>query len=173
MKSPVLCFCLCLCALPAMAQLPGVEETVPAVPVAVCEPQVDSTLLGLDILDIMPPCVSVHQTYAVRSALELLKERNSSFMYEGFRIRIYYDSVQDARYESDYARERFSERYPDIPAYRSYVSPNFKVVVGNFRSRTDAEVVLDAILPDFPDATVVRERFKFPFIGRKNIQVEL
>ena len=49
---------------------------------------------------------------------------------------------------------------------RTYASPNFKVTVGNFRTRLDAEAFLRRIKGDFPDAFIVRERFKYPSIGQ-------
>jgi len=40
------------------------------------------------------------------------------------------------------------------------------VTVGNFRTRLEAEALLQRIKGDFPDAFIVRERFKYPTIGR-------
>ena len=62
--------------------------------------------------------------------------------------------------------------YPGIQAYRSYASPNFKVTVGNFRTRLDAEALLRQIKGDFPDAFIVRERFKYPSIGSVDLHPE-
>ena len=61
---------------------------------------------------------------------------------------------------------RFNTLYPHIQAYRSFASPNFKVTAGNFRTRLEAEALLQRIKGDFPDAFIVRERFKYPTIGR-------
>ena len=61
---------------------------------------------------------------------------------------------------------RFNALYPHIHAYLSVASPNFKVTVGNFRTRLEAEALLQRIKGDFPDAFIVRERFKYPTIGR-------
>ena len=38
--------------------------------------------------------------------------------------------------------------------------------MGNFRTRLEAEALLQRLKGDFPDAFIVRERFKYPSIGR-------
>ena len=88
--------------------------------------------------------------------------------YNGFRIRLYFASTRMAREESASVIRRFNELYPHIQAYRSFASPNFKVTVGNFRTRLEAEALLRKIKEDFPDAFIVRERFKYPTIGRSD-----
>ena len=135
------------------------------------EVQVDSTLLGRDIFSALPEQVIVRQPAAVRQALNRQVEKNASKTYSGFRIRLYFASSRTAREESAAVIRRFSAMYPGIQAYRSYASPNFKVSVGNFRSRLDAEALLRQIKPDFPDAFIVRERFKYPSIGQSGNRV--
>lgn len=130
------------------------------------EVQLDSTLLGRDIFSALPEQVVVRQSQAVRDALNKQVASNAERSYSGFRIRLYFASTRTAREESASVIRRFSEMYPEVQAYRTYASPNFKVTVGNFRSRLDAESFLREIKVDFPDAFIVRERFKFPSIGR-------
>lgn len=130
------------------------------------EVQVDSTLLGRDIFSALPEQVVVRQSQAVRNALNKQVASNAARSYSGFRIRLYFASTRTAREESASVIRRFSEMFPEVQAYRTYESPNFKVTVGNFRSRLDAEAFLRGIKADFPDAFIVRERFKFPSIGR-------
>ena len=130
------------------------------------EVQVDSTLLGRDIFSTLPEQVVVRQSPAVRAALAKQVEGNAGESYSGFRIRLYFASTRAAREESAAVIRRFNTMYPGIQAYRSYASPNFKVTVGNFRSRLEAEILLRQIKADFPDAFIVRERFKYPSIGR-------
>ncbi len=130
------------------------------------EVQVDSTLLGRDIFSALPEQVVVRQDAAVRQALSRQIERNAAKSYSGFRIRLYFASSRQAREESAAVLRRFSAMYPGIQAYRTYASPNFKVSVGNFRTRLDAEALLGQIKADFPDAFIVRERFKYPSIGQ-------
>lgn len=130
------------------------------------EVQLDSALLGRDIFSALPERVVVRQSPAVRAALNKQVAGNASKSYSGYRIRLYFASSRTAREESAAVIRRFNEMYPGIQAYRTFASPNFKVTVGNFRSRLDAEALLVQIKGDFPDAFIVRERFKYPSIGR-------
>ena len=130
------------------------------------EVQLDSTLLGRDIFSTLPEQVVIRQSSAVRDALNKQVSGNASKMYNGFRIRLYFASTRTAREESASVISRFNELYPHIQAYRSFASPNFKVTAGNFRTRLEAEALLRQIKGDFPDAFIVRERFKYPSIGR-------
>ena len=130
------------------------------------EVQVDSTLVGRDIFSALPEEVVVRQSPAVRAALGRQVAANAGKSYSGFRIRLFFASNRTAREESASVIRRFNEMYPHIEAYRSFSSPNFKVTVGNFRTRVEAEALLRKLKSDFPDAFIVRERFKYPSIGQ-------
>ena len=129
------------------------------------EVQVDSALLGRDIFSALPEQVVVRQSPAVRSALNRQVAANAGKTINGFRIRLFFASNRTARDESSSVIRRFSDMYPHVQAYRTYASPNFKVTVGNFRTRLEAEAFLRRIKGDFPDAFIVRERFKYPSVG--------
>ena len=130
------------------------------------EVQVDSTLLGRDIFSALPERVVVRQSPAVRNALNKQVAANAEKQYNGFRIRLYFANTRTAREASAAVIRRFNALYPHIEAYRSFASPHFKVTAGNFRTRLEAEALLQRIKGDFPDAFIVRERFKYPTIGR-------
>jgi hypothetical protein len=54
----------------------------------------------------------------------------------GFRLQIYFGSSRQAAYD---AQAKFTNEFPEIPTYISYVEPNFKVQVGDFRTRLEAQ----------------------------------
>ena len=165
----VLLLMLCAPALGLRAQV--IEEGTDEIEHTGLEAQVDSTLVGRDIFSALPEQVVVRQTPAIRSALNKQVSANASKNYNGFRIRLYFASSRTAREESAAVIRRFNTMYPYIQAYRTYASPNFKVTVGNFRSRLDAEAFLRTIVGDFPDAFIVRERFKYPSVGRPDTRM--
>ncbi len=82
----------------------------------------------------------------------------------GYRIRIFSDVGRGARKNSEKAKVQFYEKYPDIPVYRRYDSPYFKVYIGNFRTKMDAIKCLKKIRKDYPDAFVVPDRIEYPEI---------
>lgn len=135
------------------------------------EVQIDTNYVGRGIFDIMPTNVEINQSEDIQNALIQKVSDNSEKLFSGFRIRIFLDSRPGAREQSSEAILRFNERYPYINADRSYIAPNFKVSVGNFRTRLEAESFLKQIKGSFPDAFIVREQFKYPTIGSPDTRV--
>lgn len=129
----------------------------------------DSVRIARAVFDHMPKCVVINQSAAVRSALESHILENEGKMFNGFRVRIFLSSAQSARDASARAYNLFNRMYPDIPAYRIYDNPNFRVTVGNFRTRLEADTFAKSIKGTFPTASVMRERFKYPAIGRTDM----
>ena len=136
------------------------------------EVQIDSSLYGRDIFSVLPQDMIVIQGQEVRTALNNQVIRNEGRSFSGFRIRIFIDSKREAREASLNMLKRFNQRYPKVPAYRTYAAPNFKVSVGNFRNRVEAEAFLKLIKDEFTEAFIVRERFKYPSIGSPDLSSE-
>lgn len=149
-------------SVPVFAQ--NVEEDV--LPIDQTEGDVDSTLVSRTVYEVMPENVILQQSSKVRSALANHISANGRKKYNGYRVRIYLGSSQSARDASLHALNTFQRLYPDIPSYRIYESPNFRVLAGNFRTRYEADKFAEAVKHDFPTASVVRDRFKYPAIGK-------
>lgn len=80
----------------------------------------------------------------------------------GYRIRIYSNLGTKAREESQKIRSEFHEKFPDIPIYRKYDSPYFKIYVGDFRTKIEAIKSLNKIQEHFPSAFVVPDEINYP-----------
>ena len=122
----------------------------------------DSMAFTRRIFSVMPDNVTVQQPSQVSQALQVQTARNAGKMFYGFRIRIYYDHRQTSRGESASCENRFRSLFPSYPCYRTYSNPNFKVTVGDFRTRTEAEKALRVIREYFADAAIVKESFRYP-----------
>ncbi len=133
---------------------------------------IDGTLDGKDILQVLPEDVSVSQSQEMSKSLTDHVEANISKQYSGYRIRIYFDNKQNSRYESESEMNRFKAKYHGMQAYRSYTNPFFKVTVGDFRTKFEAQETLKEIQKDFPAAFVVREKFKYPAMDTHSYQVD-
>ena len=129
---------------------------------------VDSTLLGADIFSLISQPASgsatVNQPYELRNALSRHIVSNSNTKMQGYRVRIFFDSDRTARAKSESIAASFRERYPDVPAYRSHVSPYFKVTVGDFRTRADAQRFASLLTSSgaYPYVFVVKEQINYP-----------
>lgn len=80
----------------------------------------------------------------------------------GYRIQIFFDSGNNSKTRGQAVYEAFSARYPEIRAYLTFIAPNYKVRVGDFRTRLDAVRFLQEILPDYPGAYVVTDQIHLP-----------
>jgi hypothetical protein len=93
--------------------------------------------------------------------LDILQNARQPGM-NGFRIRIYFDLGQKSRKQSEDVSFEFMQNYPGISVYRSYVSPYYKVSVGDFRTRDNALKLYNQLLKDYPKAFIIAEWVNFP-----------
>ena len=137
--------------------------------------KVDSTLAGKIIFDLMPSKtkgdnadVKVHQSSFIRTGMMNHINSNQTRTIEGYRVRIFFDNKQSSRVASENMVKEFRKQYPEIPAYRNHVNPYFKVTVGDFRTRSEAMLLLKRIAGEFPTAFVVREIINYPAIDKEH-----
>lgn len=83
----------------------------------------------------------------------------------GYRIQIFFDSGLNSSDRARTARDSFNLLYPDIPAYVSWKAPNYRVRIGDFKTRLEAEKNLQLILFDYPNAWVTKDEINFPLIN--------
>ena len=74
----------------------------------------------------------------------------------GYRIQVASLSGTASKNRAFEMRDRLREAYPGVEAYVVFDEPNFKVKVGDFRTRLDAYVFLQRIRGDFP-GTIIRD----------------
>lgn len=80
---------------------------------------------------------------------------------DGWRIQIFFESGNNAKNLANRSRDRFLEIYPDQGAYLTFNEPYYKVRIGNFRTRMDAEGFLQNIISEFPTAYIVPDNVYF------------
>ena len=124
--------------------------------------QVDSTLLGRSALSILGPGVTVNQSRAMRTAFDSYVASNASKKLTGYRIRVYFDNGQNARNRSEAIARSISNAYPGMGVYRTFESPNFKVTVGDFRTKDEALKVYHALKATYPTALILKETINYP-----------
>jgi hypothetical protein len=78
----------------------------------------------------------------------------------GFRVQIYFGTDKAKAREM---KSRFLATYAsEAHAYEIYEQPNFKVRVGDFRSRLEAYRFLKKIRADFPASFIVASKIEMP-----------
>ncbi len=87
---------------------------------------------------------------------ELLKHKmsvNNTFsVYKNYSVQVFYGNRQEA--EEQY--KKFKELFPKTDATIIYAAPNYKVIVGNYKYRIQAEKFLNEVKGIFPKSFAVR-----------------
>ena len=129
-------------------------------------PMLDSTFFGGNIFSAMPKdgasSVHIYQSRILHDAFDGVIQKNPSRKMTGYRIRLYFDNSKDARVASQSMCSSFSASHPGVGVYRVYEAPFFKVTVGDFRSRSDAQAFLKSIKGKYPGAFIVKETIQLP-----------
>ena len=81
---------------------------------------------------------------------------------EGYRVQIHLGSKTDAVK----VRQTFLQRHPEVPAYLSYLAPNFRIRVGDLRDRMDAERLRQELRTEFPGCYVVQDQIEPPALSK-------
>lgn len=73
----------------------------------------------------------------------------------GYRVQIHFggDSQEAKKIKAD-----FINTYSDVPAYYIYEQPNFKIRVGDFKTKLEAQKFLKQIKSEFPASFVVEDK---------------
>ena len=79
---------------------------------------------------------------------------------DGFRVQIFFDSGNNSKRAAQTAREKFMEGYPDVIAYLTFKAPYYRVRVGDFRTKLEAEGFLFQLATAYPNAFTVPDRIQ-------------
>ncbi len=96
-----------------------------------------------------------------RNLNKQLVERDEGFL-EGYRIQIFMESGNDAVERAELVIEEFNEDFPHLQAYLIYRQPYYRVRVGDFRSRLEAEGQLKRISRQYSQAFVIKDKIRLP-----------
>lgn len=77
----------------------------------------------------------------------------------GYRVQIYFGSQ---RTEANDVKENFTELYPDMSSYLIYHQPNFKIRVGDFKTRLEAMKFLKEIQARYATSFLVEDDVMLP-----------
>lgn len=81
---------------------------------------------------------------------------------DGYRIQIFMESGNDAVKHANELMEEFKHLYPEIPIYLIFGQPYYRLRVGDFRSRLEAEKVFLILKKEYKNAFITAERINLP-----------
>jgi hypothetical protein len=77
----------------------------------------------------------------------------------GYRIQIYFGSN---RQKASELKLEFASKYPNVPTYLSYQQPNFKLRVGDYLNRFEAQNFLKEVSSNYQTSFIVPDEVKLP-----------
>lgn len=99
--------------------------------------------------------VTVNQDKKITELLNIKKEMNKSEAdSDRYKIQIYNGNRAGAKA----AQTEFSQSFADWSSTDTYEPPNFKIWVGNFRTRLEADRALKRIKRKFPSAFIFKPK---------------
>ena len=81
---------------------------------------------------------------------------------DGFRIQVFSDSGTNSKNKAQSVQEEFQTRFSGMGVYLSFKSPNYKVRIGDFRTRLDAQRFLIELTADYPNAFIIADQINLP-----------
>jgi len=100
----------------------------------------------------------------LQELVEKHKELNQRGKGKGYRVQLYFGSDKTKANE---VKSKFLTLYGrETRAYDPYDQPNFKVRVGDFRTRLEAYKFLKEIREHFPGAFIVESEIEWPEIEK-------
>jgi SPOR domain len=105
-------------------------------------------------------------TKQVEAIMDTMSVRNRALRYAmGYRIQIY---VGNARADADAARLYTYQTFPELNPYMNYTAPTYRIRIGDFMNRYDAERYLQQLKGQFPMSSIQAEKIEI----RKSILVK-
>jgi hypothetical protein len=75
----------------------------------------------------------------------------------GYRVQIFMEIGNEAIRHAESMKRKFTEAFPELPVYLSYDQPYYRLRVGDFRNRVEAEKYMRLIKPKFSLAFVTAD----------------
>lgn len=102
--------------------------------------------------------VTVRCDYRITELLDQYRKSNLGKQIQGYRIQLY----SGDRASAFELKGTFVKQFPEVPCNVIYEAPDFKTLVGNYRTALDAEADMQLIWPVFKSAFVVPAKIDLP-----------
>lgn len=89
-----------------------------------------------------------------------LNQHQSSL--DGWRVQIFFDSGANSKRKATEVLNHFNGQHPETNAYLSFREPYYRVRVGDFRTRLEAEGFMKTIQSEYPNAFAASDKINPP-----------
>ncbi|MEM9053254.1 MAG: SPOR domain-containing protein [Bacteroidota bacterium] len=107
--------------------------------------------------------INITQDERIEELDELRKKYPGTL--NGYRVQIFFGKRELAIEQ----KAEFVESNPDVPTYISFLAPNFRLRVGDFRSRIEAEKLKSQIEKEYPGCYIVKDQIELPPLEKEQI----
>jgi len=90
-----------------------------------------------------------------RLALSRVSTIGNSLTIKGFRVQIFSGLGREDAYAE---QTRFKSLYPNITSYVSYMQPNYRLRVGDFRTKLEAQKFINTLQKQYSSLFIFAER---------------
>ncbi len=90
-----------------------------------------------------------------RLALSRASASGNSVTIQGFRVQVFSGLGREDAYAE---QTRFKSLYPNITSYVSYTQPNYRVRVGDFRTKLEAQKFMNTLKKHYSSLFIFPER---------------
>jgi hypothetical protein len=108
--------------------------------------------------------VNIYEDYRITKMVDKYMEAYSDGKIDGYRVQLFFGDRDSARE----TKATFLKKYPTTRADVTYLAPNFRVRVGNFRTLMEAEKFKNELGGLFPNCYIVPEKIPLPPLKVKN-----
>jgi hypothetical protein len=107
--------------------------------------------------------VILNQDQRIEQLIQRQKEiHDADNTIDGYRIQIFMESGNDAVEHANEVMAEFNEKYPEMPVYLVFGQPYYRLRVGDFRTRLEAEKVFQTLSQDYKKAFITSDRIQLP-----------
>ena len=109
--------------------------------------------------------LTINSDSRINKLLEIRKEESLRNGMAGYRLQIFQGT---SREKASQLKSKFLAKYPDQKIYILFQTPDFKVRIGDFRTRSEAIHLQYLIDKDFPNSLIVEDVINFPELKKEN-----
>jgi len=84
--------------------------------------------------------------------------KTAEYTPAGFRVQLTSESGQGSQARANDVKARFMNGYKDVDSYLVWEAPNFKIRVGDFRTKFEASMFWKKIQAEFPNSYIVEDK---------------
>lgn len=84
---------------------------------------------------------------------------------DGYRVQIFMELGNDALRRADSVKEVFMAQHPEVPIYLIFGQPYYRLRIGDYRTRLEAENMYQQVRKEYSNAFVTADRIELPYIA--------